>query len=134
MGHNGLRTQHSLCEDVGSIPCLAHWDKNLALLQAATWVANVARIQCCCGYGIASAAALIQPLAWELPYAICVAVKRKKYMVSFLRSLSNVQRPLELYRYGFLMNRLHLQCKHQKSLMFFCFVIHTGFSIGDTSF
>ena len=31
---SGLRTQHSVCEDAGSIPGLAQWIKNLVLLQA----------------------------------------------------------------------------------------------------
>ena len=61
----GLRTQSSLCEDVGLISGLIHWVKDLALRQATAYV---------------SAAAPIQPLAWELPYATGAAVKRKKYI------------------------------------------------------
>ena len=40
---------------------------------------SVLRIWCC--YELwckPAAAALIRPLAWELPYAACVALKRKK--------------------------------------------------------
>ena len=51
---SGLRTQ-GLCEDVGSIPDLAPWVEELALLQA-----------------------LIRPLAQELPDAIGVALKKGK--------------------------------------------------------
>ena len=49
----------SVCEDTGSIPGLTHQVEDLVLPQA-------------------SAAALIQPLAWELPYASGAAIKRKK--------------------------------------------------------
>ena len=40
------KNQTSVCEDVDSIPVLAQWVKDLALLQAAVYVTNV-----CCGYG-----------------------------------------------------------------------------------
>ena len=50
-------------EVVGSIPGLAHWVKDLALL----WL-----------WCKLAATALIRPLAWELLYATCVALKIQK--------------------------------------------------------
>ena len=58
----------SIQEDVGSIPGLTQWVKDLAWLwhrQAATAVP-------------------IQPLAWELPYATGVAIKKKRKKQNFL--------------------------------------------------
>ena len=61
-------------EDVGSVPGLAQWVKNMALSQAAVKVADVVQTLCCCGYGgYGAAAALIQSLAWEIPSATGVA-------------------------------------------------------------
>ena len=37
---------------VGSIPSLAQWVGDLALLWAVVWVTNVARIWHCCGCGL----------------------------------------------------------------------------------
>ena len=49
-------------EDAGSIPGPAQWVKYLALL----WL-----------WDRPAAVALIQPLAWELPYAAPTALKKK---------------------------------------------------------
>ena len=66
-------------EDEGSIPGLAQWVKDLVLLRS--W-----SVVCRCGLGLTwlwlwhrpAAAGLISPLAWELPYAVGVALKKKK--------------------------------------------------------
>ena len=47
----GLRTQRCLCEDVGSIPGLDQWVKDLVLPKAAGKVTDVAWICCCHGCG-----------------------------------------------------------------------------------
>ena len=73
---NQLRTQHSVPEDVSLVPGLAQWSKDPALPQVAHR----------CGFDQAllllwrrpAPAALMRPLAWELPYAPGVAMKRKK--------------------------------------------------------
>ena len=75
----------SIHEDVGLIPSLVEWVKDPEFPQAAVQVANVAGIWHHCGCGVGrwlwcrpAAAALIQPLSWELPYAAGVALKSKK--------------------------------------------------------
>ena len=66
-----LRTWHSVREDVGLIPGLAPWVKDPAFATS------------CCGCGIDQ----IWPLAWELPYASGVALKRKCFHLSPHRTL-----------------------------------------------
>ena len=79
MWFSRIRTQHSVSEDAGSIPSLTQWFKNLALLQAVAigrrCRSDLALLWLWCK---PAAAALIQPLEWELPYTTGLAIKRKK--------------------------------------------------------
>ena len=65
----------SICEDASLIPGLHQWVKDPALLQAASKTADPVWLWLWCRL---AAAALIWPLARELPYATGVALKRKK--------------------------------------------------------
>ena len=59
-----------------SMPVLAQWVNDPALLWAVVQVADTARIQICFGYSVA--AAPIRPLAWEPPYSLGAAQEMAK--------------------------------------------------------
>ena len=61
-------------EDVGSIPGLTQWIKDLVSSGAVVQVADEAWIPHCCGCGCGCGV----PLAWEVPYTFGVAPKEKK--------------------------------------------------------
>ena len=67
----------SVHEDEGLIPGLAPWFRDPALPQAGVHVEDKALICHCRGVG-AAAAAPILPLAWKLPYAVGMALKKTK--------------------------------------------------------
>ena len=67
---SGLRTQHSVCEDMNSIPGLAQWVKDLVLPQAVVQVSNTAWIWCCCGCG----------MGWQLRLAADLAPSRGTFI------------------------------------------------------
>ena len=70
-GSVGLQTRIGIHEDADSIPGLAQWYKLDPVL---LWPDPMLLWLWC----RLAAAAPISPLAWELPYAVCVALKRKK--------------------------------------------------------
>ena len=71
----------SIHEDVGSNPSLAQWVGDPVLL----WL-----------WHRPSAAAAIQPLAWELPYAAGAALKRQKQKQR--KENKQVRKPVEIQK------------------------------------
>ena len=94
----------------GSIPGLNQWIKDPALTES-----------CGAGYRHGSnpellwlwcrpaAVAPIRPLAWELPYAVSAALKRKK-IVSVQRILWVILRVLHGYEWSFNMSKSWMVC------------------------
>ena len=78
---SGVRTRHSVPEDAGSIPGLIQWMES----ELRIWCCHSCRVGHRCRSDLAllwlwyrlAAASSVQPLAWGLPYATGVALKRK---------------------------------------------------------
>ena len=84
---SGLRTQHRVCEVVGSIPDLTQWVKDPMLLQATQQVTDTAQIQCCRGCGIGLQQRQFNPGKGTSIYLEC-GWKRKKKKSSKNRHLT----------------------------------------------
>ena len=92
------------------------WFLSLLWLWCRLWC----RTSCCCGCGVEPAAALVLPLAWELPYAMSAALKtkirRRKLLGSSLvaqqvKDLAlSLQQPGSLLWYG--LNPYSWECPH----------------------
>ena len=68
-----VKDLNSVLEDVASSPGLTQHVKYPIATSAATWIWG-----CCDGRRPAAAGLIKQPLAWELPYDVGVALKREK--------------------------------------------------------
>ena len=90
MWFSGLRTRYSVHEDVGLIPSLAQWIKDLALVSCSLGHRCGLDLVLCLWCRLA-AAAQIQPLAWECPCATGMVLKKKRKKKRLLHFLSSLQ-------------------------------------------
>ena len=75
---SGLRTQHNVPEDVGSIPGLAQCVKDLALPQAEAQVMAAAQIWHCCGCDVVASCSSDYTLTWGTSICHSCGLKREK--------------------------------------------------------
>ena len=90
-----LRIPQSVFRYLGSIPGLAHWVEDPTLLQTGIGPRCSSVLALLWLWCRLAAAVLIQPLAWELPDATGVALKRKKK-----REMKKKNHPIEKWTKG----------------------------------
>ena len=95
---------------VGLIPCLVQWVKHPVLLQVAAYVTDAPKnlLLLWLWHRLATAAPF-QPLAWELPYATCAALKRKRKKKVCNKIISFANRRQSLFCMKFIFNYMSYQ-------------------------